>query len=1056
MSQQQFTELFQAEFAALLKGGCPKNEAAAKAIARVKEMMLSPSSASTDMAVSTLAAGKSTSTDSSSVESEAKKSKAEENLNPINVELVQRMMVDAEASGDYSSVIKMCGRVFRSSQLLNESFGLPPSSSPSPSLDKSPTESNIMDVDIEEPSSSSSYSSSSSSSSSSDTAGSTIAPLPGPIRVDIEGVAAAYKALLSSDNEDGGVFNSIMNAVEALCCNLQYSTPRMDSGGGKCQGQDPQELVQYLVILEHPELNDPRLMTLLKGILLAIDKLPEDSQRLISEWFGQSAGIVRFKRYVDTLQQYITLRMLESMVDDCKVATRVMNLLYVQYEMHYSGIDHVNDCKAARAAAAARTAAGTANITISYKDFNNEILNEEFLRTRSGRKTEYSLWQLDTQKGGLLLRQRELEEEKRLLAIHHAHQQKYLEAQQKQQKTLETQKQELKKLQLQLQQLERNSTGGNSDSDGVNGADGGEAREVATPSQIQELQGLQERLRTLNGHLNRQRESLQGTVGSMQQAALETAPASSVVTAGATSDVVDHVETAGTVADAAIAAEVTPATGGDSAVGTSAIAATLDAEVVETPAPDASSVPEQSTATLSTLSTITDITPAPTSASTAPTAGTDASTVGNVDERFPTSDSDSDSNFETETPVAVTVVPTQVPAPIPAPAPKPPMPIPPKRVEAPLPTAVVISDPKRRTLWEKLPYMKRESFLSYPWILSAAIKAEILEIEVQSEVQRGFEDDVADARRRGLTHIVPYLILQVRREHVVMDTLNRILALSMMAENNSSNSAAVAARMFKKPLKIIFDNEEGIDAGGVRKEYYQLLTKQLLDPAYGMFTYHEDSKLLWFNPHGFENDQEFELIGLMIGIAIYNGIILDLRMPMATYKKLRGRRVNLQDLCALQPTVGNSLVKLLEYDQEDFEDVFGLRFELTVTMFDCPVSIELKPGGADIPVTNENKFEYVDLYVQYVLEESVKTQFNAFARGFRKVCNNSGMDLFKYDELELLICGNPVLNMNELRAGARYEDGYTADSHVVHMFWTVVNEFDDQEKKQFLKFISGR
>ena len=349
--------------------------------------------------------------------------------------------------------------------------------------------------------------------------------------------------------------------------------------------------------------------------------------------------------------------------------------------------------------------------------------------------------------------------------------------------------------------------------------------------------------------------------------------------------------------------------------------------------------------------------------------------------------------------------------------------------------------------------MKRESFLAYLFLLSAATKAEILEIEVQTEVQSGFQDDVADARRRGLTHIVPYFILQVRREFVVMDTLNRILALSMMAEN-SSNSAATA-RMFKKPLKIVFDSEEGIDAGGVRKEYYQLLTKQLLDPAYGMFSYNEDSKLLWFNPHGFENDQEFELIGLMIGIAIYNGIILDLRMPMATYKKLRGRQVNLQDLIVLQPTVGNSLVKLLEYDGDDFEDVFGMRFEITVTMFDCPVSVELKTNGASISVTQANKHEYVDLYVQYVLEDSIKTQFDAFARGFRKVCNNSGMDLFKYEELELLICGNPVLNMRDLRAGSKYEDGYTESSEVIHMFWVVVLEFNDDEKKQFLKFISG-
>ena len=77
-------------------------------------------------------------------------------------------------------------------------------------------------------------------------------------------------------------------------------------------------------------------------------------------------------------------------------------------------------------------------------------------------------------------------------------------------------------------------------------------------------------------------------------------------------------------------------------------------------------------------------------------------------------------------------------------------------------------------------------------------------------------------------------------------------------------------------------------------------------------------------------------------------------------------------------------------------------------------------------------------------------------RGFNKVCNNQAMELFQYEELELLICGNPTLDLLELKAGTTYEDGFTADSRVIRDFWEVVMELNEEEKKLFLRFVSGR
>jgi hypothetical protein len=120
------------------------------------------------------------------------------------------------------------------------------------------------------------------------------------------------------------------------------------------------------------------------------------------------------------------------------------------------------------------------------------------------------------------------------------------------------------------------------------------------------------------------------------------------------------------------------------------------------------------------------------------------------------------------------------------------------------------------------------------------------------------------------------------------------------------------------------------------------------------------------------------------------------------------------------------------------------------------IVVELKPDGGNLAVTSRNCREYVDLYVKYVLEDSIKPQFDSFARGFKKVCGGYALDLFEPSELELLICGNPSLNFLELEAGTHYEDGFEAGDESVVMFWRIVHAFDEEEKRLFLQFVSGR
>ena len=88
------------------------------------------------------------------------------------------------------------------------------------------------------------------------------------------------------------------------------------------------------------------------------------------------------------------------------------------------------------------------------------------------------------------------------------------------------------------------------------------------------------------------------------------------------------------------------------------------------------------------------------------------------------------------------------------------------------------------------------------------------------------------------------------------------------------------------PISIRFAGEPGVDEGGVRREYFTLMIKEVLKQEHQMFTYNEDARLYYFNGLTFEPNIYFELIGNLMGIAVYNGTFIDLPFPRACYKLL--------------------------------------------------------------------------------------------------------------------------------------------------------------------------
>ena len=249
-------------------------------------------------------------------------------------------------------------------------------------------------------------------------------------------------------------------------------------------------------------------------------------------------------------------------------------------------------------------------------------------------------------------------------------------------------------------------------------------------------------------------------------------------------------------------------------------------------------------------------------------------------------------------------------------------------------------------------------------------------------------------------------------------------------------------------FQVQFVGEQGIDEGGVRKEFFQLLVAQLFDANYGMFTVDEETRTYRFNPLSLESTLEFELIGIVLGLALYNSIILDVRFPFAVYKKLLNLSVGWQDLQQYNPTLARGLKQLEDDTSADVEDVYAQSFTVSVDAFGERRTEELKEGGASIPLTSGNRHEYIRLYVDWTLNRSIARQFGAFKKGFDLCVPPASLALFVPEELELLICGSDDLDFIALRSSTVYDDGYSGDSDIVRWFWEVLGEYDDEHKKK--------
>uniref|UniRef100_A0A672MHR5 E3 ubiquitin-protein ligase n=1 Tax=Sinocyclocheilus grahami TaxID=75366 RepID=A0A672MHR5_SINGR len=206
----------------------------------------------------------------------------------------------------------------------------------------------------------------------------------------------------------------------------------------------------------------------------------------------------------------------------------------------------------------------------------------------------------------------------------------------------------------------------------------------------------------------------------------------------------------------------------------------------------------------------------------------------------------------------------------------------------------------------------------------------------------------------------------------------------------------------KARLWIEFESEKGLDYGGVAREWFFLLSKEMFNPYYGLFEYSAtDNYTLQINPNsGLCNEDHlsyFKFIGRVAGMAVYHGKLLDGFFIRPFYKMMLGKQITLNDMESVDSEYYNSLKWILENDPTELD----LRFCIDEDNFGQTYQVDLKPSGSDMVVTNDNKKEYIDLVIQWRFVNRVQKQMNAFLEGFTELIPIDLIKIFDENELEM-------------------------------------------------------
>ncbi|XP_076753519.1 suppressor of deltex [Xylocopa sonorina] len=309
--------------------------------------------------------------------------------------------------------------------------------------------------------------------------------------------------------------------------------------------------------------------------------------------------------------------------------------------------------------------------------------------------------------------------------------------------------------------------------------------------------------------------------------------------------------------------------------------------------------------------------------------------------------------------------------------------------------------------------------------------------------ERSFRWKLSQFRFLCQTNALPnHIKISVNRQTLFEDSYHQIM-----------NAEAFALR---RRLYIIFKGEEGLDYGGVSREWFFLLSHEVLNPMYCLFEYANKSNYsLQINPASYVNPdhlQYFKFIGRFIAMALYHGRFIYSGFTMPFYKRMLNKKLVMKDIESIDPEFYKSLVWIKEnnIDECGLELYYSVDFEILGQV----IHHELKEGGDKIRVIEDNKEEYIRLMTEWRMTRGIEDQTKAFLEGFNSVVPLEWLKYFDERELELMLCGMQEIDVEDWQRNTIYRH-YTRNSKQILWFWQFVTRTDSEKRARLLQFVTG-
>ncbi|KAK5745092.1 hypothetical protein LTR17_001543 [Elasticomyces elasticus] len=359
------------------------------------------------------------------------------------------------------------------------------------------------------------------------------------------------------------------------------------------------------------------------------------------------------------------------------------------------------------------------------------------------------------------------------------------------------------------------------------------------------------------------------------------------------------------------------------------------------------------------------------------------------------------------------------------------------------------------------------------------------------ELRRQLRPQIGEPRGQIKYNEEHYLLLNLSRTNTLRDAYDQLW----------HRRSAELFRPLRVRLGQVEAMEVGQDLGGVQIEAFNLIWTEALAEENGLFTTDSDTVLSYFRVGSLQPLHHFEMLGVLFGLAVHNGITLPVSFPAVFYKLLLGKEsidgghLGLADLADGWPGQYGSLIQFSDDPNADYADLefqFGMEANgvriyaresaIYDDTSDDPVMLEVVDAlsadtGAEVqvdslswpgfkfekvdrdtvaPVVAASKERYLTAYVDWVVAYSVMPQLKAFRRGFHRIVDQHSLSILSStpETLKSALEGSTRLDVDDLRKYTKYTNYYPTSSYIVD-FWDVVKNWPEKKQRQLLQYVTA-